>query len=138
MLALCPCMELWARVQTLCSLHCCVACTKIHVRRSPSVVPDCARLQESGAVFASPGCQCWWGTRGSQVPVEFPCPGSCGSSATVATCLCLWGCASTGMSSGPAGSCARVGGLQAAPEESRVQLGAQRSPGPAVLPWWPS
>lgn len=43
--------------------------------------------------------------------VELPSPDSCASSATVAVCLCLWGCASTDMSSGPAGSCVLVGGM---------------------------
>lgn len=65
--------------------------------------------------------------------VKFPCPDSFASSATVAVSLCLWVM--------PAQTWALVlqgavywWTVQAAPEESRVQLGAQRCPGPAVLP----
>lgn len=55
MLDLCPHMELWAWVQTLCSLHCWIACTKIHVRHSPSLVLDCARLQSQSQTAGAQG-----------------------------------------------------------------------------------
>lgn len=64
-------------------------------------------------MFASPSCHCSWCTRGRwaqsclRYQVEFLCPDSCASSATV----CLWGRASTDTSSGPAGSRVLVGGL---------------------------
>lgn len=38
-----------------CSLHCWVACTKIHVRHSPSLVLDCARLQSQSQTVGAQG-----------------------------------------------------------------------------------
>lgn len=85
--------------------------------------PDC---RSSGAVFASPGCHCLWCPWGRwaqsclRYQVEFLCPDCCASSATEAVCLCLWGRASTDMSSAPAGSSWRVQSAAGSSEFSRA------------------
>lgn len=55
MLDLCLHMELWAWVQTQCSLRCWVACTKTHVRHGLSLVLDCARLQSQRQTAGAQG-----------------------------------------------------------------------------------